>query len=192
MWIWSFVSAIFFLVFFIVGFFEFPKFFSAHGPSVWETLVLLFLLCVSIATFVIGVVYAVLFLAACWESVTKKSDKVSPLLRVLLGFLPIFNLVWNFFVYWKFALRANAEADNLKIEKKISSGVALSYCVVSLFPVFVFGHHGHAGIRSSLATMFVSLLSLILLVMFVIQSRDAAVSIAEEKKRLSESNSAFD
>lgn len=158
----------------------------------------------TIITLIMTFVYAVKFVYNAWLTVASREDSVSAGWRIGLLFIPYFNVIWTFFVFWEFAKRANAALERFGEPKMMSSGAAFAYCLISVFSLFAGFFMGFSNltifesptglVSASVVILLNSILSLValgLLLVWVVQTRAAAVKVAELKSEYASTHGAM-
>jgi len=84
--------------------------------------------------------FAAVFFYRAWDQIQDEHAHTSPLLAVVLMFVPLFNFYWAYIAIWGLAKDLNAYAARHGIQTpRVNEGLALGLCVMmSLGLVFMF------------------------------------------------------
>ena len=82
----------------------------------------------------IGFVYSLISLGRCWAILQGTTARTTVNKAISFLFIPFFNLYWMFIAYAGLANDANKYADQQKLTRRISYGLAITVCISTLIP----------------------------------------------------------
>lgn len=84
-------------------------------------------------TSIASILFSMLIIYNGWKLMEKRPFNLSPLVIVLLEFIPLFNIYWNFVCFYGLTQELNRELERRQIsDTRVSEGLGLAYAIAAV------------------------------------------------------------